>query len=95
MVCLPDKLMYVRRNGEESRQHLIKCSERYLRRNAVDGFTGGTFTAEELAASENGSGGPTNSYKVLINGMALASNGHAANGVTSISTCISTCQYVY
>ena len=51
------------RDGEQSRQHLVRCSERYLRSHPVDGFTGATFTAEELAQAENG--GHTNSEKAL------------------------------
>ena len=38
------------RDGESTRQHLISCSERYLRRRTVDGYTGSS--AEDLAADQ-------------------------------------------
>jgi hypothetical protein len=37
------------RDGEASRQHLIRCSERYLRAHTADGFCGGEAAAAELA----------------------------------------------
>ena len=38
------------RDGESTRKHLIACSEQYLRRRTVDGYTGGS--AEDLAAEQ-------------------------------------------
>ena len=38
------------RDGEDTRQHLVACSEQYLRRRTVDGYAGSS--AEELAAEQ-------------------------------------------
>ena len=40
----------MRRDGEDTRRHLIACSEQYLRRRTVDGYTGSS--AKELAAEQ-------------------------------------------
>ena len=59
------------RDGESTRQHLISCSERYLRRRTVDGYTGSS--AEDLAADQKLAeytdvklNGNANSYNIMV-----------------------------
>ncbi len=60
------------RDGESTRQHLISCSERYLRRRTVDGYTGSS--AEDLAGEQKEAleysdvklNGNSNTYNIMV-----------------------------
>ncbi len=60
------------RDGESTRLHLISCSERYLRRRTVDGYTGSS--AEDLAGEQKEAleysdvklNGNPNTYNIMV-----------------------------
>ena len=67
-----DSMRHIYRDGESTRLHLISCSERYLRKRTVDGYTGSS--AEELAGEQKEAleysdvklNGNPNTYNIVV-----------------------------
>ncbi len=70
------------RDGESTREHLIACSEQYLRRRTADGYTGSS--AEDLAidqkqalyASDVKQNGHANTYSIAVRHYHSVPGGH-------------------
>jgi hypothetical protein len=75
--------MWPFRDGEDSRQHLIRCTERFLIRRPADGFTEEDAAAKEvLRAREGAITDSLHEDRYMANGHANANgyirvNGHA------------------